>query len=133
MQMKVTILSLKRGFLLSPHTILEIQKKRSVMKGSKLSLSLLNIAKTVSKSDFNISKQISPVTVKSTSIRFVINLRFARETKLILSKYVNIMRTSEENAVFTILFSRDEKGTGFQKRMLKVIQLLRLFQSICLF
>ena len=103
------------------------------MKGSKLSLSLLNIAKTVSKSDFNISKQISPVTVKSTSIRFVINLRFARETKLILSKYVNIMRTSEENAVFTILFSRDEKGTGFQKRMLKVIQLLHLFQSICLF
>lgn len=64
MQMKVTILSLKHGFLLSPHTILEIQKKRSVMKGSKLSLSLLNIAKTVSKSDFNISKQISPVTVK---------------------------------------------------------------------
>ena len=44
-----------------------------------------------------------------------------------LSKYINTMRTSEENAIFVKLFSEDEKHTSFQKWMLKRVQLFPLF------
>ena len=37
-------------------------------------------------------------------------VKFARETKLILPKCANIMRTSRKN-VLTMLFSQDEKDT----------------------
>ena len=51
-------------------------------------------------------------------------LRFAYEMELIFLKYGNVIRTSEGNCVLAITFSWNEKGTTFQKGMLKRIQLL---------
>ena len=51
----------------------------------------------------------------SISLRFVINLRFTRETESILSKYVNITRTLEANPVNAMLISQDQNDTSFQK------------------
>ena len=34
----------------------------------------------------------------------------------IISKYVNIMRTSDGNAALAMLFSKNEKDTRFQKK-----------------
>ena len=55
---------------------------------------------------------------------FTDNLRFARVIEFILSKYVNIMRTSDRNAVFAMSLSLDQNYTSFQKWILKTIQLL---------
>ena len=41
------------------------------------------------------------------------------------------MGASEGNAVFAVLFSQDEKGTSFQKCLLKTIQLLS--KNLCRF
>ena len=51
----------------------------------------------------------------SISLRFVINLRFTRETESILSKYINITRTLEANPVNAMLISQDQNDTSFQK------------------
>ena len=61
----------------------EIQKKKSVNEtfhNSRLSLDPLKLPKNVNKSGLKISTQIS------------VTVRFAREIKLVSSKYVNIMR-----------------------------------------
>ena len=61
----------------------EIQKKKSVngtFHNSRLSLDPLKLPKNVNKSGLKISTQIS------------VTVRFAREIKLVSSKYVNIMR-----------------------------------------
>ena len=58
----------------------------------------LKFSKNVSKSGLKIFNQIS------------VTVRFAREIELIPSKYVNITRTYEGNAVFAMLFSLDKRG-----------------------
>ena len=60
---------------------------------------------------------------------FTDNLRFARVIEFILSKYVNIMRTSEGNAVFAMSLSLDQNYTSFQKWILKTIQLLYYYSE----
>ena len=62
----------------------DIQKKKSVNEtfhNSRLSLDPIKLSKNVNKLGLKISTQIS------------VTARFAREIKLIPSKYVNIMRT----------------------------------------
>ena len=79
-------------------------------------------------------KNVTGYTV-STSLRFVINFRFAPEIYLAISTHVNIIRTSQGNSAFEILFLKDknEKKKKNQKRILKTIQLLHLFRKICVF
>ena len=55
------------------------------------------------------SKNVNKSGLK-TSNQITVTVRFAREIKLIPSKYVNIRRIYEGDAVFAMLFSWDKRG-----------------------
>ena len=94
-KLNVKISSSKPGFLLSPDAGLGNTEEEcyEAIHTFILALAPLNlVVKNVNKSDFEISKQ-----------------KFAREIGLILLKYVDLIRTSDEIAVFTMLFYKAKK------------------------
>ena len=76
--------------------------------------------KHVNRSDFKISKQISPLC-----------LSIIYEIELILSKYVNAMRTLDRKMLILQYCLHKMKKTSFQKWILQTIQLYLFPKSLC--
>ena len=93
----------------------------------KLPLVILSLIKNVNRSDFNISKQMSPILV-DLHLLVILNR---------LLRNLWIQREHWRKCWFLMLYSKAKKDASFQKRMLETIQLLYfllyLFPKICVF
>lgn len=83
----------------------------------------LNLVKNVNISEFRIPNKYHLSWLKSSSSRFLFNLRFACEILLVPGMYLNIILTSEGSAVVQCCFHK------MKKWMLKTTQLLYLIRK----